>query len=199
MTRVRMVAWLLLAVAAVGGFVTGAQPWWSALTPGRAVPISGVDSAAGLPQALAAVTAAGLLLSLTLRGWGRVVLGGVLAAAGVGGIVLGVVSPEPTGEVVARLVQQVSLDPVTALDRGWGGYGFAVAGVLATLGGLGLVVAGRGEPGRADRFRRTRETRLRNTAPDDDPLEVWRALDAGLDPTAGPGEQGSTAPAGRGG
>lgn len=184
--RLRPISWLLLAVAALGGFVVGAQPWWVAVTPSRQVPITGIQSAAGLPQALAAVVAAGLLLSFTLRGWGRVVLGALLVVAGAGAVVLGLVSPQPTGEVVAQLVQAVTLDSVTGLRRDWGGYGFAVAGLLAALGGLGLVVAGRGDPARADRFRRAAAERVSTTSADDDPLEVWRALDAGVDPTAGP-------------
>jgi len=183
--RIRTIAWLLLAVSAVAAFVTGGQPWWQAVTATRTVAVSGTDAAAGLPQALAAVVAAGLLLSLTLRGWGRIVLGVLLALAGAGAVALGLAAPRPAPEVLANLVQQVTLDAVTAVQPDWGGYGFAAAGVLALAGGVGLVLAGRKEPARTDRFRRPDPAeRFSSTRPDDDPLEVWRAMDAGQDPTA---------------
>lgn len=183
--RFRTIAWLLLAVAAVAAFVTGGQPWWQAVTVSRTVAVSGTEAAAGLPQALAAVVAAGLLLSLTLRRWGRVVLGALLALTGVGAIVLGLAAPRPTDEVLANLVQQVTLDAVTDLRPDWGGYGFAAAGALAALGGVSLILASRNEPPRADRFRRPDPAaRFASTGPEDDPLEVWRAMDAGQDPTA---------------
>ena len=51
--------------------------------------------------------------------------------------------------------------------------GYAVAGVLVAAGGTVTLLASRRWPSRAERF----EAR-------DEPVDVWRAQDAGLDPTA---------------
>ena len=52
---------------------------------------------------------------------------------------------------------------------------YAVAGVLVTSGGVITLVTSRRWPTRVERF----ETR-------DEPVDLWRAQDAGLDPTADP-------------
>lgn len=178
--------WVLVAAGAIGAFAIGAQPWWQVPYPGGTVPIPGNDAAGGLPATLAGVVAAGLLLALTLRGWGRVVLGVVLGLVGIGAVVLGLAAPHPPTDVVDRLVQAATLDQPGAPTRAWGGYGYAAAGVLVLLGAVGSVLAARHTAGRnqsVDRF--ARSSRTRAVAADDDPLNVWRALDDGHDPTAG--------------
>lgn len=180
--------WMLLAAGAIAAFATGSQPWWQVPHPGGTVPIPGNEATAGLPATLAGVLAAGLLLALTLRGVGRLVLGGLLGLAGVGVIVLGLAAPQPPADVVARLVQAATLDQPGDPFRAWGGYGYAAAGVLVLLGAASLMVttrtraaaAGTGET--ADRFSRAAPTQP--VAAEDDPLSVWRALDQGRDPTA---------------
>jgi MFS family permease len=52
---------------------------------------------------------------------------------------------------------------------------YAVAGALVTSGGVVTLVTSRRWPSRVERF----ETR-------DEPVDLWRAQDAGLDPTADP-------------
>ena len=176
--------WVLLLIGTVGAFAAAPQPWWQVTHPGGTVPIPGNESAGALPTTLAAVLAAGLLLALTLRGWGRLVLAAVLGLAGVGVIVLGLAAPQPPAEVVARLAQAVTLDPTGPPTRAWGGYGYAAAGVLVLLGAVALAGTARrrGDDGRADRF--SRENTSKPVAADDDALSVWRALDEGRDPTA---------------
>lgn len=187
MKRLGAWSWVLLLAGTLGAFATAAQPWWQVAHPGGAVPIPGNEASGALPTTLAAVLAAGVLLSLTLRGWGRMVLGALLGLVGIGVIVLGVAAPEPPDEVVARLAQAVTLDPTGPPTRAWGGYGFAAAGLVVLLGAAALVVATRraGRPDRVDRFSRSAPSRP--VAPDDDALSVWRALDEGRDPTAEPG------------
>jgi hypothetical protein len=53
--------------------------------------------------------------------------------------------------------------------------GYAVAGALVAIGGMVTLLTGTRWPSRAERF----ETR-------DEPADLWRAQDAGLDPTADP-------------
>jgi hypothetical protein len=53
--------------------------------------------------------------------------------------------------------------------------GYAVAGTLVATGGVLTLLTGPRWPSRAERF----ETR-------DEPVDLWRAQDAGLDPTADP-------------
>ena len=55
---------------------------------------------------------------------------------------------------------------------------YAVAGVLVAAGGIVTLLTSPRWPSRADRF----EAR-------DEPVDLWRAQDAGLDPTADPGDR----------
>lgn len=175
--------WVLLLAGTVGAFATAAQPWWRAPYPGGTVPVPGNEAAGALPTTLAAVLAAGLLLALTLRGWGRFVLAVLLALVALGVVALGLAAPDPDTEVVSRLAQAVTLDRPGPPVRAWGGYGFAGAGLLALLGAVGVVLTARGTPRTGtDRFSRARSTEP--VAADDDALSVWRALDDGQDPTS---------------
>ncbi|MGD7707161.1 Trp biosynthesis-associated membrane protein [Microlunatus sp. Y2014] len=173
------------ALGGVAGLLCAGQPWWQVGTDAGPVQISGADAAAGLPTAVAAVVAAGALLSLALRGRGRTVLGVVLAVAAVGMVVLGVVAPEPTAPMVAAAVQQVSLGAVGELTRSWGGWAYAASGLVGLAGAVALVVV-RGKDRTGDRFDRTAKASAGAAVSADgelDPLLAWRALDAGDDPT----------------
>lgn len=119
-------------------------------------------STAGGPAGvvLAAAALAGLALALILRQLGRRVLGVLLVLLGAG-MIAAVIAERPVG--------------VAAL-------GYAGCGLLVLAGSLLMVLRAQRWPRRPDRFDRTR-ARARTTA-DDDPNEVWKALDAGHDPTA---------------
>ena len=162
--------------------VTGAQPWWRATGDGVSVTFTGTETTAGLAQALGVVALAGWLLVLVLRTRGRRLVGLLLALAGAGVVVVGVLGLRPSEAAVRSEVRQVSLaDQFGLAATGWS-YGYAATGSLVLAGGLLVVVTAPRWPRRADRFTRSAAVAAA-TAADDDPAAVWRAQDAGLDPT----------------
>lgn len=164
------------------GLVAGAQAWWRATGDGVAVAFSGTETTAGLAQALAVVALAGWLLVLVLRTRGRQVVAGLLALAGAGMVLVGVLGLRPSDAAVRTQVREVSLADQFGLSAtGWS-YGYAATGVLVLLGAVLVLVTAPRWPQRADRFTRD-AVRTRLTSAADEPSEVWRAQDAGLDPT----------------
>jgi len=162
--------------------VTGAQPWWRATGEGVAVSFSGTETTAGLAQALAVVALAGWLLVLVLSTRGRQVVGVLSTLTGAGVALLGALAPEPSPDAVRSQVREVSLaDQFALAATGWS-YGYAAAGLVVLAGGaLVLLTAGRW-PRRRDRFSRAAVVPA-ITGAATDPAAVWRAQDAGLDPT----------------
>lgn len=187
-TRLRPYGWIGLVVAAIGGFACASQAWWQVPYTQGSVPISGGDGVGGLPQAVVAVLAAGVLLALTLRGWGRVVLAAGLVLVGATMAGVGLFAPLPSDDVIDQLVQQVTFEQTEPARRAWGGYGFAAAGLVAVIGAAFVLAAGRPPARTTDRFSRKAGTTA-EVAPEDDALAVWRALDDGVDPTAEGDEQ----------
>jgi hypothetical protein len=165
---------------------TGAQPWWQASGEGVAVSFSGTETTAGLAQALGVVALAGWLLVLVLRTRGRQVLAALLVLAGAGIVLVGALRPQPSAAAVRTQVREVSLaDQVAVTSTGWS-YGYAATGLLVLAGGVLVLLTAARWPQRGDRFSRATPVA---TSVADDPAEVWRAQDAGLDPTvaSGPG------------
>jgi Tryptophan-associated transmembrane protein (Trp_oprn_chp) len=166
--------------------VTGAQPWWRASGDGVAVSFSGTETTAGLAQALGVVALAGWLLVLVLGTRGRQVLGALLVLVGTGIVLVGALRPQPSAAAVRSQVREVTLaDQFALTPTGWS-YGYAAAGLLVLAGGVLVLLTAARWPQRGDRF--SRATPVATTA-SDDPADVWRAQDAGLDPTvaSGPG------------
>ncbi|MBP2415560.1 Trp biosynthesis-associated membrane protein [Microlunatus capsulatus] len=180
----------------VGGalaLVTGAQPWWRASAEGVDVAFSGTETTAGLASALGVVALAGWLLVLVLRTRGRQVVGVLLALTGAGVVVAGSLGLRPSDAAVRTSVRQVSLvESYGLVATGWS-WGYAAAGVLVLAGGLLVAVTAPRWPQRADRFTRTAAVAAA-TAAEDDPAAVWRAQDAGLDPTTAPRPAAGPAP-----
>ena len=174
----RAAAYATLAVGVGLALVAGAQPWWHAVVPGDRVPLSGDEASGNLTQALALVSAAGLLLSLTLRVRGRQVIGGVLALAGAGMAGLGLARPRPSEQAVQDATRMVSLAVEATLEpTGWS-WAYAGAGLLAVVGGVLLLALAPRWGSRRPRFDRGPvEVDLA------DPTAIWKALDAGVDPT----------------
>lgn len=174
----RAVTYATLAVGTIGAFVAGARPWWLAVVADGDAPLSGNVSSGGLSQALGLVTVAGLLLSLTLAARGRQVLGAVLALAGIGMVGVGVARPRPSEQTVQEAIRSFSLAVDAALEATAWPWVFASAGLLVTAGGALLVAL-------APRWgsRRSRFERGPVTIDLDDPAAIWKALDAGVDPT----------------
>jgi hypothetical protein len=126
-----------------------------------------------LPRALALVALAGAVLILVLRARGRRFVGALLAVLGLGIALAGALLP---------------VGPATP----WR-IGYAAGGVVLTVGGLLTMITGGRWPAPADRFQR----RVTGTTADSgDPTDLWRAMDAGLDPTVDPdvrkGDPGDT-------
>lgn len=167
------------------GVVAAAQPWFTAVGRDVSVQISGVQSTAGLNQALAVVTLAGALLILVLKTRGRRVVGVLLTLVGLGIVVLGALRTEPSPDAVLTQVREVSLADQFALDPTPWAWVYTGAGALVVTGAiLTATTAGRW-PIRVDRFARD-EGPARSVAATDEPADVWKALDAGMDPTADP-------------
>jgi uncharacterized membrane protein (TIGR02234 family) len=183
--RLRTRALLPGVVGGVLVLVTGAQPWWRATGEGVAVAFTGTETTAGLSQALGVVALAGWLLVLALRTRGRQVVAALLALAGAGAVLVGSLGLRPSAAAVRTQVREVSLADQFGLDAtGWS-YGYAAAGLLVLAGGVLVLLTAPRWPGRTDRFSRDAPVRPATTAADD-PADVWRAQDAGLDPTAAP-------------
>jgi uncharacterized membrane protein (TIGR02234 family) len=162
--------------------VTAAQPWWRATGEGVSVAFTGTQTTAGLASALGVVALAGWLLVLVLRTRGRRLVGLMLALTGAGGVAVGLLGLRPSAEAVRTQVRQVSLaDQFALVATGWS-YGYAATGLLVLVGGLLVVATAPRWPRRADRFTRSAAAAAATTA-EDDPAAVWRAQDAGLDPT----------------
>jgi hypothetical protein len=182
--RVRGRALVPGLLGGVLALVTGAQPWWRASGEGVAVSFSGTETTAGLAQALGVVALVGWLLVLVLRTRGRQVLAALLVLTAVGIVLVGVVRPQPSAEAVRTQVREVSLADQFALgSTGWS-YGYAATGLLVLAGAVLVLLTAPRWPQRTDRFSRAVPVA---TLASDDPAAVWRAQDAGLDPTVGSG------------
>ena len=201
----RTASFALLLAGGGLAVVAAAQPWWRAVGSdptgaggGDAVSVafSGVDATGGLSQALAVVALAGTLLILVLRSRGRRVVGALLSAAGAGITVLGALRQEPSADAVLTQVREVSLVDQFALTPTPWPWIFAVAGGLVMIGGLLIVVTAGQWPSRPDRFQRAEAAPApRPVAATDEAVDVWKAMDAGLDPTlAEPDVPGPTGP-----
>jgi uncharacterized membrane protein (TIGR02234 family) len=173
--------------------VTAAQPWWRATAEGVDVAFSGTETTAGLASALGVVALAGWLLVLVLRTRGRQVVGVLLALAGAGTVVVGALGLRPSEAAVRSSVRAVSLvESYGLVPTGWS-WGHTAAGALVLTGGLLVALTAPRWPARPDRFTRTAEVAAATTA-EDDPAAVWRAQDAGLDPTTVPAPEAPSAP-----
>ncbi len=169
-----------LLLAGLGGLVATAQPWWRAVGDGVAARFTGTATTAGLTQALPVVLLAGALLLLVLRARGRQVLGGLLAVAAAGMVVAGALRVRPSDEAVRSGVREVSLADQFALVATSWPVVYAVAGALGVLGGMLIAVFA---PRWSSGGRRFERPDLAVTTASSDPADVWRAFDAGLDPT----------------
>jgi uncharacterized membrane protein (TIGR02234 family) len=166
----------LLAVVAT------AQPWWRAAGDGARVAFSGTEATGGLSQALAVVTLAGTLLVLVLKVRGRRLLAVLLGLVGLGQVLVGVLRLRPTADAVRTRIREVSLADQYALSASVWPWVYALAGLVVLAGALALLLGARSWSLSASaRFDRT-EARTPSLSADD-PAGLWKALDAGLDPT----------------
>ncbi|MBA3528903.1 MAG: Trp biosynthesis-associated membrane protein [Propionibacteriaceae bacterium] len=181
--RSRALAFCCLLLGGLLAVVSSDQPWWRASGGGLQVAFTGTESTAGLSRALAVVALAGTLLVLALRVRGRHVMAVLLAASGLGLVAVGALALRPSPDVVRTKMRQVSLvDSYALAPTSWPPI-FALAGVLVLVGAAVLLLRASRWPGRSGRFERAAPQRVESLS--DDPAGVWKALDDGLDPTAG--------------
>lgn len=206
----RGLATLLVLLGGLSAAGAAFLPWWrrayhDPLTGDLHVSIDGGDVAvAVVPLALVAI--AGLAAAMISAGVVRLVVGLMIAAAGLGTIGAAVVASThlPTAEFAARLIRPAVA--TSAVEVIWPAIALAViAGFLQASGGA-LVARDRGRrrattvaysapAARRDAVRREATHRepatgamqpqaaQRPAANASDPAEWWRYLDAGVDPT----------------
>lgn len=194
--RANRVAWALLAVGAVAGLAAAGRDWWRITSDSGHAALDGSTVSGGLATALPAVALVGLVLSWTLRTLGKRVLAVLLAAAGAAMTGLGLAHPRPSDAALLDALRTVSLaDRWQAAPTGWV-WGYAAAG-LAVLAGAVLSWLGARGSRSADRFRRDVagvQGPVETAGPGDaggpeedvDEASLWKALDAGVDPTEQP-------------
>lgn len=190
---------ILLGTVALAG--SGFVPWWSRnyrdpLTGPKTVTVMGSDVIAGLvPMAL--VMAAGWAAAALSRGLVRRVIGLVVAATALAAAAWALTGAGhiPVDALAAGLTRPAeAVGPATRMLTGVGlavigGLAGAVGGVLLSVSrGRQRAAAGGYDVHHAPAARRAearREAAQVTTADPDDPSQLWRALDVGLDPTAG--------------
>jgi hypothetical protein len=125
-----------------------------------------------LTRALAVVALVGAVSILVLGRRGRRMLGLLLGVLGLAMVLAGVLLPEPA------LPWRIA---------------YSAGGALVAFGGLLTMITRTGWSAPANRFRQKGTGTLADSG---DPVDLWRAMDAGLDPTADPdvrkGDPGDT-------
>ena len=177
----RTLAFGCLIIGGVLALVGSAQPWWRAVGQGVVVTFSGTQATAGLSQALALVALAGTLLLLVLRTRGRRVVAALLLLVGAALAIVGGSRPQPGADVVRSRIREVSLADAFQLTVTAWPWVCALSGVLVAGGAVLTMITAATWPSASDRFQ---AGRLKAQVSDsNDPAGLWRALDAGVDPT----------------
>ena len=180
--RNRALAFSCLLVGGAVALIGSGQPWSRAAGEGVVLKFSGTQATGGLSQALAIVALAGTLLMLALRTRGRRIIGALLVLVGVGLAVVGGLGVRPSTDAIGSQVHGVSLpDTLSATVWPWI---FVASGVLVAVGAVLTMITAGAWPSRSDRFR-PGSSRSEGPA-SDDPAELWKAMDAGVDPTTDP-------------
>jgi uncharacterized membrane protein (TIGR02234 family) len=182
--RSRALAFGCLLLGGGLALVGSAQPWWRAVGEGVAVKFSGTQATGGLSQALAIVALAGILLMLALRTRGRRVIGALLLLVGAGIAVVGGLRLQPSADAVRSQVREVSLADAFHVSATAWPWVFALSGVLVAAGAVLTIATAGTWPSGSDRFQPGSSKAV--VATSDDPAELWKAMDVGVDPTADP-------------
>jgi uncharacterized membrane protein (TIGR02234 family) len=184
--RSRTLAFGCLLVGGTMALVCSAQPWWRATGEGFVVTFTGTQVTGGLSQALGIVCLAGTLLMLVLRAGGRRLVGALLLLVGIGVVLTGALRLQPSADAVRSQVREVSLADAFQLGVTAWPWVFALFGVLVATGAALTVITADRWPSQNERFRSEvgsgKATMQR--ADIDDPAGLWKAMDAGADPTA---------------
>lgn len=186
--RSRPLTFGCLVLGGLLAVVASAQPWWRAAAGGTTVSFPGAVATGGLSRALAVVALAGTLLVLVLRVRGRRLVAVLLALTAVGATLVGALRLRPSSSTVRTRLREVTLADSYALTATTWPWTYAVAGLVLLAGSVLLLVTAPHWPERPDRFDRTAPGA--GTLDSTDPATTWKALDAGLDPTADADEPG---------
>jgi uncharacterized membrane protein (TIGR02234 family) len=188
----RSLAFAALLVGAALALVASSQPWSQATSGPVSVPFTGNQVTGGLTQTLALTVLAGTLLLLALRVRGRQIVGALLSLLGVGLVLVGVLRRVPSQTLVRQQVLDISLLDAAALRATVWPWAYAGAGALVLAGGVLTVLRCGRWPARSDRFRRDAEPVA--TGGSEDPAALWKAMDAGVDPTTEAAESAGPEP-----
>ena len=177
--RSRALAFGCLLIGGALALIGSGQPWWRAAGEGVVLKFSGTQATGGLSQALAVVALAGTVLMLALRTRGRRIIGALLVLVGAGLAVVGGLGLRPSADAIGSQVHEVTMaDTLSATVWPWI---FLGSGVLITIGAVLTIITAGTWPSRSDRFRPGSGS---SEDPDSgDPTELWKAMDAGVDPT----------------
>ena len=179
--RSRTLAFSCLLICGALALIGSGQPWWRAAGEGVVVRFSGTEATGGLSQALAIVALAGTFSMIALRTRGRRVVGALLVLVGVGLAVVGGLGSRPNAGAISSQVHEVSLADTLQLTATVWPWVFALSGVAVTVGAVLTVITAGSWPSRSDRFRPG--SRMSEVPAAQDPAELWKAMDAGFDPT----------------
>jgi uncharacterized membrane protein (TIGR02234 family) len=179
--RSRALAFGCLIIGGALAMVGTSQPWWRAAGEGVVVRFSGTEATGGLSQALAIVALAGTLLMLALRTRGRRVIGALLLLVGVTIAAVGGFRRQPSADTIRTEVREVRLADAFQVDATVWPLVFAVSGVLVAVGAALTMVTAGTWPSGSNRFQAGPNNA--EVSSSDDPAELWRAMDAGVDLT----------------
>jgi uncharacterized membrane protein (TIGR02234 family) len=119
---------------------------------------------------------------LALQTRGRRMIGGLLLLVGIGLTVVGILGLQPSADAVRGQVHEVSQAETFNLTVTVWPWIFTGAGMpVAVAAVLTMITAGSWAV-RSDRFQAAPSKA--EAVASEDPVELWKALDAGLDPTA---------------
>jgi uncharacterized membrane protein (TIGR02234 family) len=183
----RTLAFGCLIIGGALALVGSAQPWWRADSQGVVVKFSGTQATTGLSQALAIVTLAGTSLLLVLQTRGRRVVGALLLLVGIAIAVVGGLRLRPSAEAVRTQLREVTLTDAFQLTATVWPWVFALSGVLVAGGAVLTMITAAAWPSASDRFQ-AGLVKAEGSA-SDDPAELWKAMDAGVDPTTDASEE----------
>jgi uncharacterized membrane protein (TIGR02234 family) len=177
--RSRALAFGCLLVGGALALLASAQPWWRGPGEAAAVKFTGNQVTGGLSQALAIAALVGTLLMLGLRSRGRRVVGGVLLLVGVGVAVAAGSWMQPRADAIRSHVSTLDTFDLAATVWPWI---CVLAGTLIVAGAVMTMITAANWPAAAERFQAG--SNKAQLDPTDDPAELWKAMDAGVDPTA---------------
>jgi uncharacterized membrane protein (TIGR02234 family) len=178
--RSKGLAFCCLLAGAALALIASAQPWWRGLSDGAAMRLTGSQATGGLSQALAIVALAATLLMLALQSRGRRVVAVLLLLVGVGTALTGGFWRQPRPDVVRGQFGHGGIfDNLGLTPTAWPLL-YALAGLVIAAGAVLTMIFAATWPNGSDRF----EKGPGKVWASEDPAELWKAMDAGVDPTA---------------